>query len=437
MQTSESGLRLLVAVLAACDAPEWIAGNGFSIRLRVRSDGVDFETLRRLETAEVYAHEVSGPDGASLLAKLSAAASGHVPVGGILRLGLPRRMKHAVVASSLSDLLSVDSATWQVPASYCLLSEEFSGKPFWYDGADGLRAAPTSVQRYHDAIGLWAIIEAHADHVVDGTHNLLYLVVRRTEIAPRFVLSDLAAPIALPEISAFLAHSEQPRTRRDIFRSVLCGFVQDHKPEQAFGYLLRASDSFAGRLKEALAIYLADHSPQRLAGEAKARHLELAEKLEKVIGGLEAKSLTIPAAVLLAIKEVQFGMGWTTLNSIILASTLLYLAAMTVAHLAQRSLLATLGHTISEAEADLNRKGLDNASPVLSVSFVNLGKRRVNSAWGSLAMFAFSWVPLLSVLYAMFLAAPRQEPKSKDAFLPPPAVAPAAPTQSSSSKPAT
>ena len=121
---------------------------------------------------------------------------------------------------------------------------------------------------------------------------------------------------------------------------------------------------------------------------------------------METKSLTIPAAVLLAVKEVQLGAHWTTLNTMILAASLLYLLAMAVAHFSQSSTLELLRKTIAKTTSDLKAQGLANNNPVLTENFVNLESRRKNSSWGSWAMFLFSFVPLIAVIYAAFWASP-------------------------------
>jgi hypothetical protein len=170
--------------------------------------------------------------------------------------------------------------------------------------------------------------------------------------------------------------------------------------------LLRQSQLFAQRLAEGLAIYLSEHSPEKLSEKAIAKHFELAEKLEKVIGGMEAKSLTIPAAVLLATKEVTFGGGWITLNTVIFISTVVYFAAMTVAHLSQLSMLGLLKKTISKAKLDLKEQGLDENNIILAESFRNLDKRSKNYTIASWLIWIFSIGPMLAVFYGVMFATP-------------------------------
>jgi len=176
-----------------------------------------------------------------------------------------------------------------------------------------LSKAPPLVKRYHDALKLWQAFESQAEHAVQATHHLLFFGIRKTEIAPRFSIKDLEdADIALPEISEFITNTDRKETRKEIFHSVLSEFLQYQDVDRAFSYLLRQSTMFARKLKEGLAIYLSEHSPEKLAQEARAKYLELVDKLEKIISGMEAKSLTIPAAVLLAVSQPSIPATSTT-----------------------------------------------------------------------------------------------------------------------------
>jgi hypothetical protein len=184
----------------------------------------------------------------------------------------------------------------------------------------------------------------------------------------------------------------------------LSEFLQDQSCDRAFAYILRQSPLFARRLKEGLAIYLSEHSPEKLAEEAEAKYMELAEKLENIVGGMEAKSLTIPAAILLAVREADFGERFTTLNVIILISTALYSLTMIVVFISQKAILKWLKATLSKTNAKLRDKGLDDRNPILSESFVKLEERRIHSEWCSRFMVGFSFVPLVAVIYAAFFA---------------------------------
>jgi hypothetical protein len=402
-------LNSLATVLESCEDPTWLLGNS-QIQLTVKTTGsVSLRTLIGLRDSEVWAERLSD---AAVQAQFDKDQPGELKPGAGFTLKLPRNVRKNVVAKDLADLLSLDLATSQTPAAYFLVKEEQTEKMFCFTGASSLPAAPLRVKGYHNAIEFWTLIKARANYVT-STGSLLFFDVRRTEIMPCFVLNDLTYDISVKEVKKFLESQEKPETRAEIFRSVLSEFLRDRPTGKAFGYLLRDSGLFAQRLQEGWNIYLSKFSPKELTEEAVAKHLDLAEKLEKIIGGMEAKSLTIPAAVLLAVKEVRFGVGWTTLNTIILIASALYLAAMTVAHLSQRATLKLLKTTIAKTKEDLKTQGLAESNSVLTGSFGSLENRSWNSSFGSWAMWIFSWVPLIAVLYAIFFAPPAAQPLSE------------------------
>jgi hypothetical protein len=399
MSGPEMSLCSLEEVLAVCSEPSWIASD--RVLLNVQNGSVSFDALRDLETSNIFVESISGTAESGLQRQYVNGVSGELKTGTTFELRLPRVIAESVVAKDLSDLLSIHSAAWQEPRQYFLIKEEESRKSFCFIGEQSLGSASNVLRRYHAALKLWSVVRGQAEHRTD-TESLMFFGIRRTEIIPGFKVSDLAEDISLTSISDFLA--DRTATRVEIFRSVLSEFFRDQSPERAFGYLLRSSSLFARRLAEGLKIYLFANSPEKLAEEATAKHFELAEKLEKVITGMEAKSLTIPAAVLLAIKEVNFGQRWVTINTIILASAVLYFAAMTVAHFSQRSMLKLLKKTIDDSIKDLTDQGLDDTNPVLAVSFKTLKSRRRNSTIGSWIMWFFSIVPLIAIIYAAFCA---------------------------------
>ena len=416
MTPSLCSLRL---VLDACQQPRWSAD--FKQITLVVSNEVSLGALRDLEQFDIFP---SFPDR-QLQREFSDGSDAKLRLGQSFTLDLPRIIQANVVVKNLAALLSIDSATVQLPFAYFLIKEEESGKPFCFTEGSSLERAPTLVVRYHRAIEFWDLIRSQVDH--ESNDTLLLFGVRRIEIRPGFRVSDLTSEIPVDEVSTFVNDSEKSdsekldsekpdcekldsekhKIRREIFRSVLSEFLSDQSPQDAFAYLLRKSDLFVQRLSEGWNIYLFNLSPKKLNQQAVAKHLELTEKLEKIISGMETKSLTIPAAVLLAVKEVQFGAHWITLNTIILAASVLYLLAMTVAHFSQRSTLKLLERTITRTTSDLEEEGLARENLVLTDSFVNLESRRRNSSYGSWAMFIFSFVPLVAVIYAAFFASPR------------------------------
>ncbi len=401
MKRNEYILCSLSRVLEACGPPEWTGSD--LIRLTVARGTIPFSLLRELEQCDVFVDSLFHARDTALQSRYDSNVVGDISFGSNIVLRLPRVVDRAVVAKNLADLLALPSGTWQEPRAYFLIAEEESGQPYCFTGEAPGEGAPARIRRYHHAVQLWTLLQDQAEHITP-TQSLLFFGLRRIEIVPRYEVDDLNEEITLTEIREFVKNPDRQKTRIEIFRSVLSELIRDQKPERAFSYLLRTSSLFARRLREGLTIYLAAHSPERLAEEATAKHLELAERLEKIISGIEAKSLSIPAAVLLAIKEVKLGEAWTTINTIILAAALLYLVAMTVAHFSQRALLNLLKSTILKTTKDLRDQGLEEANPVLSVAFSNLSKRRRHSSLGSWMMWAFSWVPVVAVLYAAFVA---------------------------------
>jgi hypothetical protein len=393
-------LRSLIDVLQACGPAEWGSG-GDSLKLTVTNGGVSFQTLRGLEEDGVYARQLAHPGNAALQAGYANGLPGEIPEGGTLCLAIPRTASANVVARNLQDLLSLGKTAWQAPTAYLLIEEEQSGQVFCFTGPGSLSGAPAPITRYHDTIKLWGILKGLAEHTSE-TNSLLFFGLRRLEIQPRLQARDLSEEIAVNEIAAFISNPDGQRTRSEIFRAVLSEFLRDQQPDRAYAYLLRASRLFARRLDEGLAVYLAEHSPGKLEEAAVAKRLALAEKLEKIIGGIEVKSLTIPAAILLAVKEVKFGEGVTVLNAIIFASAFLYLVAMFVAHSSQNAMLELLRATINKTVKEIKEQGLVG-NEVLE-TFQSLQRRRRNSAIGSWFMFGFSCLPLAAVAVTAFLA---------------------------------
>ena len=396
-------------VLSACDVLDW--PNAKTIRLKVKGS-VSLKTLKELEGYGILFKEASPEE---LKRAFDLGETKQLDPESIITLEVPRIVGEQVVAQDLADLLSIDSATSQTPKVYFLLSAGTPAKHFCYIGEPSLKEAPMLVKTYHDALKLWGILEGRADHI-DEANALMFFGMRRVLINPGFGIADLSKdiPTEVEKISAFIANTDPQEARVEIFRSVLSEFLRDQPADGAFAYLLRTSKLFAQRLSEGLAIYLSTKSPEKLNQQAVAKHFELAEKLEKVISGMEAKSLTIPAAVLLAVKEVTFGGGWETLNTIILVSAALYLAAMTVAHFSQRAMLRLLKETIKKSTEDLQHQGLDKTNQVLTKSFKTLTTRRRNYSFGSWLMWVLSFGPLIAVIYAAFLASPPKPPKVEE-----------------------
>ncbi len=398
-------LNLLTGVFGACCTPNWSADRE-AVELVVETKSISFETLRELEKCEVFAERLTSESNSKIQSAFNSGKPGELPKGTQFMLRLPRIVSGNVVAKDLKDLLSIASTTYQTPKAYYLVSVEDSSKPFCFTEQSSLSAATPYVRRYHDAVALWGALEAQAEHSVLDTRNILFFGIRRTELSPKFTIAELREGVALTQISGFINESDRQETRKEIFQSVISEFLQDQKADRAFGYLLRQSALFARRLKEGLAIFLSEHSPEKLAQEAQSRYLKLAEQLERIVGGMEAKSLSIPAAVLFAVKEAEIGARFTTLNFVIIIATFLYLITMLIMFLSQRVILNTLKTTITKTTGELKEKGLDERNPILADSFAKLESRRRHTQIGSRFILTFSFVPLLVVVYSVFWATP-------------------------------
>lgn len=327
--------------------------------------------------------------------------------GSIVDLRVPRIPDRLVVARHVADLLSLSKTCEQEPTGYALCGHPGAKDFQSHCQGDESPTAPPLVRRYHQAVDLWQALARQAACADTTDGSLLYFGSRRTKIVPGFSISDLAEDIATERIVKFLENPDQLETRREIFDSALSEFLRDIDSASAFSRLLRGSAQFAARLKEGMAIFLAEHSPQKLTAEARRAALDLSEKLEKIIGGLEAKSLAIPAALLLAIKEVDPGAGYTALNVFLLAATATYGLTMTFVHLSQRALLSLLRTTIEKTEEEFKERGLDKDNSVLKTWFKSLKRRRSVAAVGSWAMFLASWVPAACVWGALSLGTPK------------------------------
>lgn len=392
-----AGLRQL---WAASESRCW---NGQTTLNVVLTRPVAFELLRDLSAADL----IATCDDPAVQRALDTNRSGEAAARANITLHVPRTVDRLVVAEDLKDLLSLPRAQTQEPAAYVLVATRSNGAFFEHTCGDDLTAAPPDVRRYHDAIRLWRILEQRAQHHDSATGSLLFFGIRRTEVSPGFSIADLTDDVSTQQIEDFVNNEDGKATRAEIFASALSEFLRDHGAATCFTALLRGSSRFARRLNEGLAIYLAEHSPEKLAEEARTAGLGLSEKLEKIISGLETKSLSIPVALLLAVKDVEQGGGFTAINAVIVAAALTYGATMTLVDQSQRALLSLLKTTIAATEKDLMSKGLSETNPVLKTTYQTLKNRCAAATKGSLLMCFASWTPLVCVITAVVFGTPK------------------------------
>jgi hypothetical protein len=420
-------------VLESCSRPEWTEPD--NIQLTVIGLPVPFALLRNLRDADLFA----SVEDRALQREFDEDREDQVANGKVINVRVPRTVNRFAVARDLKDLLSIPEAVTQEPAAYLFWDENARNGVFSRVRGDALADAPEQVRHYHEALGFWKVLQDRADHIDSSNGNLLFFGIRRTEIAPGFGLEDIMDGVAVQEIEGFVGNLDRQETRYEILASVLSEFLRDQNPANAFPRLLRDSVTFARRLKEGMAIYLAEHSPEKLAEEGRVAGLELSEKLENLIASLEVKSLSIPVAILLAVKEVDQGAGMTALNTVIAASAVGYALTMTFVHQSQKTLLELLKKTILNTKKELKDKGLDEANPILRETFGSLEKRRANASRGSSTMCIFSWAPAVCVLCAMWLGTPKSPvpngPEKQKQLSPSPQLRAATPTATATATP--
>ena len=377
------------------EKPEWKSEKELTLRNGDRA--VSFALLRQLDGSGMV------PEIGDIKTQheFDSGGAGQVARGISISIRVPRQWDSLVVAKDFDSLLAIPQAQEDEPIAYLVCEVEEGHGPVSFVKGDSEESLPRVLQLYHQALELWTLLKGLAHHVQpDG--KLLFFATRRMEIAPGFGRSNLESPLWVPPIKAFISNTDRQEARQEIFVAALSELLRDQQPDKAFCCLLRSTRLLSIRIKEGLAIYLAEHSPERLASEALATAVALSESLEKIIGGLEAKALSIPAALLLAVKEIKPGGGFDALNLIIFTSLLTFAATMILIHRSQTELITQVLETIEETVKDLKRKGLDKDSPVLSGKFTGLENRAKRAKKGSSIMCSASWMPLACVVIVAF-----------------------------------
>jgi hypothetical protein len=380
----------------------WTAAD--RLELCFTADGPSVEELRALEDDHVFLTRVFAADGKDITSD-SAREGQRLAPGSRIALQVPRIVSgSAIVARDLEDLLSIEMACSRAPQAYFLWKEDFV-----FESDADLTAAPQVVKRYHDALALVGLLAALQDHKSpDG--NILFFHLQKLEICVRFDVGDLNWKVFSREIADFVGDVRAPdRKHLEIFRGVLCTFLRNELREERLGYLIRRSEDFTRTLNESLALYLSENSPQKLFEEAQKNWLSLTEKLEKVILGMEAKSLSIPVALLLAVKEVELGLRLTPINVVILGASLLFAVTLVFFHLSQTAILSIINTEIKTSEQDLKQKGLNDSNRLLKDSFPTLSRRAENTVKGSWCMAVLGCTPVLVCIWAAFIATPKSQ----------------------------
>ncbi len=372
----------LFELVSACQVPrQW---EGRHLRLKLK-DNVSCHLLRDLERSGfVIQFEELELNALFANDKINTLSAG---IG--IELQTPQIASQLAVVRSLDDLIMLPGVQSGelAPCAICDEHEFLAFNP-------GEPAPTAELQHLAEVIDFWQLLKTMCDHELEDG-GLLFLGVRRVEIANGFTRKDLM-PSQIPEIIKFTRDLDREEVRKEIFKSMLMDILVEQRPENAFSYLLANLKLFARRLKEGLAIYLSDRSPAKLQREAEGKALSYTEKLDKLLSAMETKSFTIPAALLLAYKEVQPGAPtWSGANCVVLVTTSLYFLTMIWAYSTQKELINQLSAAVSTFRQDLQLKGLDAENPVLKSVCPSLERRISHAIIASRIMCACAAFPLL------------------------------------------
>lgn len=386
-ETAISLLKELVA--ATVGEPQW-QGDG-KITVTVGAKGLAFSVLARLEDEELFWDIDTGRPPAS---------SGTVPAGACVTLTTVNNVDRIIIGPNIATLLNLRTARMVEPRAYMLWSD---GAPLFHLASEPWQSLREPARSYHQAITLWQTLKTFAHHSDAASDSLWYFGIRKTEIAPGFEVADLTHPVDASAVVAFMGDVNAPEIRKEILASRLAEHLRDQEPCKRFPYLLHTVNAFARGLKEAMNIYLCEHSPEKLEEEAKLAAIDYTEKVEKIVGGLETKSLTVAPAILLAYKEISPGGHWFA-NLMIVLSAVVYFAAMLWVWFTQAALLDLLNRAIDAKKVDFEKKGLDTSNPILTETFKTLQDRAYKSEIFANVMAWCSAVPVVAAICKWALA---------------------------------
>lgn len=382
---------------------EWMSEDRLSVQVLGEACLITFAELRSLEDCG-FVVALNSPLRPEIQRDYDLQKDGELGASCCLVLTVPRELRKLVVARDLEDLLSVSRATSMLPKAYILTHDASDAGAVVGFRPDHDSRLPAHLRDYHSAIRMWEILEGQAHHTA-ASGALLFFGLWKVEISPGFALNDVRGISAgVRDVDIFMSNPDRQDTRREIFSSALSEFLRDQDPWDAFAHILRGIDRFARRLREGLALFLYENSPEKLAEEGRKQHFELAEKLDKTVGSIELKALSIPISLLLVVKQAEAGNGLTILNGILIAAVILYWLAMTIAHCSHLTTLKLVRDRVEKAIFDLKRRGLEAANPLLSVEFASLETRLTHCCRGIWLTWAFSVLPLAAVLLSSFLA---------------------------------
>lgn len=407
--TTEKTFSVLSQLLVCCEQPQSLSDTTFLLTTKAETGSLVLAT--QLKEADIYP-AFRNPN---LRRDLDDQKNRNIPAGEEIEVEVPRSVRSLVVAKDLDSLLRCDRARERLPSGCIILPEK--GVPFWFTQETEPSTLPAHFTEYCKAIELWSLLEGLCHHK-DSSDSLIFYGQRRVEMAPVFHATDLCHPIQIEKLRRFVRDADKEEVKREIFLSVISDLAKDHGPDTAFRFLLTRTGLLAQRLQEGLSVFLATNSPKKLVDEARSQAIGLSEKLEKIVSSLELKGLAVPAAMVLSVKEVEKGAGWTGLNLVLIFSTGLFFLAMLIVYRSQAAMMDPLKASIRHSRQDFKERGLDENNADLGVTFEGLLARIGITELASRVVVAASLLPVLAV----FVAAVAPKGTSDKASLTPPVI---------------
>ena len=242
----------------------WIASN--EVQLLIEKTSLNFDELRSLRDFGLQTNLATQTEQRLF----DSNGAGSVQAGSPIDLTVPRQWSKLVVARNMKDLLSFPNAHVSVPAAYLLLELQKGESAASFVEGDTTDQLPPVQHRYHQAVELWNILKSCADHL-NAEGNLMYFGPKPSEIMPGFDLEILERrQLWEPGIRKFISDRDRLEVRQQIFRSCLGDLLRDTTPDHAFRTFLQSTDVFERHLREGMAMYLADNTPEKLATEGRA-----------------------------------------------------------------------------------------------------------------------------------------------------------------------
>lgn len=297
--------------------------------------------------------------------------------GTVIKLALSSNPKKLLVVQNLDHLLSFRSTLTEEPAAFIIFENgKFTAHvkedKFCYN-------EDLSLVWYCQALQLWDVLVKVADFR-PSLNKIIFLGSSRVDIIASYSVKDLSVT-AVMEIKDFLGDANRKDIRKEIVKSCIIELTKDYNESDRFVRLLKSTPLLARRLKEAMSMYLTENSPSRLVQEAEKKVMEFTDKIDKAISAMEAKTLALPAAILLGFKDMKVGQGLNSTNCIIIFSFFLFGIVLWWTTETQRGLLNHIKKQLVDKRNELLKMGLSQQNENVRNLFsglerrVDLGKR--------------------------------------------------------------